>query len=206
MPCCLLCPVRIPFVPFFAGSRRIAWLGSLVAYSTSFSGRSFISSSRWAQAQFIDCCGFCFSRRFYSWGVRSSDSRSFNSSSLSPSSDPISWLVWSFHEEKARNGLILLVKTWAEALLSSGSRYVIKVLKRAFFFSIVTSAPPLMKVFLSFLASLLKESKAWRKKRCASESRSLSQYYWSELSAIAEFIEGSVQNERIGPFRIPVLL
>lgn len=127
--------------------------------------------------------------------MRSSDSRSFNSSSLSPSSDPISWLVWSFHEEKARNGLILLVKTWAEALLSSGSRYVIKVLKKAFFFSIVTSASapplPLMIVFLSFLASLLKESKAWRKKRCASESRSLLQYYWSELSAIAEFFEGA---------------
>lgn len=98
------------------------------------------------------------SRRFYSWGVRSSDSPSFNSSSLSPSSDPISWLVWSFHEEKARNGLIILVKTWAEALLSSGSRLCDKGAQKGILFSIVTSAPPLMRVFLSFLASLLKAS------------------------------------------------
>lgn len=36
-----------------------------------------------------------------------------------------------------------------------------------------------------------RHSSEWRKKRCSSESKSLCKYYWSALSAIAEFNEGA---------------
>lgn len=104
---CLLCPVRISFLPFFLfrvkENRLVGFFGRLFYFfqwedfhQQQQVGLGSVHRLLWIQFQY---------RRFYSWGVRSSDSPSFNSSSLSPESDPISCLVWSFHEEKARNEL-----------------------------------------------------------------------------------------------------